>query len=221
MQLLHIDSSITGEQSVSRKLTQQIVDAWVAKHPDTKVDRLDLLTDAPAHFTADAMAPRTGQKDGLTEAQVRENAVSERLVQQFLDADVVVVGAPFYNFAIPSQLKAWLDRIAQPGRTFSYTAAGPEGLAKGKTVIVASSRGGIYSTTEAGMAAEHQESYLKVMFGFFGITDVRFVRAEGMGMGPEMREKAFASAAEQIANAVSQSRSTAANHEVAEEAQAA
>ena len=106
MKLLHIDSSITGENSVSRLLTRQIVDAWVAQHPDTQVEYLDLLTDAPAHFTADAMAPRTGQTDGLTEAQVRENAVSERLVSQFLASDVVVIGAPFYNFTIPTQLKA-------------------------------------------------------------------------------------------------------------------
>lgn len=195
MQLLHIDSSITGDQSVSRQLTRNIVDAWVATHPDTQVSRLDLLTDAPAHFTADAMAPRTGQADGLSEAQVRENAVSERLVSQFLASDVIVVGAPFYNFTIPTQLKAWLDRLAQPGRTFQYTANGPEGLATGKTVIVASTRGGVYSTSEQGQAMEHQESYLKVIFGFFGITDVRFVRAEGIGMGPEAKAKALASAA--------------------------
>ncbi|WP_353235463.1 NAD(P)H-dependent oxidoreductase [Diaphorobacter ruginosibacter] len=202
MQLLHIDSSITGDNSVSRLLTRQIVDAWIAEHPHTQVSHLDLLTDAPAHFTADAMAPRTGQTEGLSDAQVRENAVSERMVSQFLAADVIVVGAPFYNFSIPTQLKAWLDRIAQPGRTFRYTSAGPEGLAKGKTVIVASSRGGFYSTSEQGQAMEHQESYLKVIFGFFGITDVRFVRAEGIGMGPEARAKALENAVTQIETAV-------------------
>ena len=202
MKLLHIDSSITGENSVSRLLTRQIVDAWVAQHPDTQVEYLDLLTNAPAHFTADAMAPRTGQTDGLTEAQVRENAVSERLVSQFLASDVVVIGAPFYNFTIPTQLKAWFDRLAQPGRTFRYTATGPEGLAKRKTVIIASTRGGIYSTSEMGQAAEHQESYLKVILGFFGITDVRFVRAEGMGLGPEAKATALEGAAQQVRVAV-------------------
>lgn len=200
MQLLHVDSSITGEQSVSRLLTRQIVDAWVNAHPDTQVSHLDLLTNAPAHFTADAMAPRTGQTEGLSEAQVRENAVSEKLVRQFLESDVIVVGAPFYNFTIPTQLKAWLDRLAQPGRTFRYTSSGPEGLAKGKTVIVASTRGGMYSTSEQGQAMEHQESYLKVIFGFFGITDVRFVRAEGLGMGPDAKAKALESAAKDIQN---------------------
>ena len=194
MQLLHIDSAITGDQSVSRQLTAQIVEAWKASHPATQVSYLDLVADAPAHFTMDAMAPRTGQTDGLSEAQQRENAVSERLVSQFLAADVVVIGAPFYNFTIPTQLKAWIDRLAQPGRTFHYTANGPEGLAKGKTVIVASTRGGVYSTSEGGQAMEHQESYLKVVFGFFGITDVRFVRAEGVAMGPDAKAAALASA---------------------------
>ena len=198
MKLLHVDSSITGENSASRKLTQQIVTAWSAKHPDTEVQYLDLVAQAPNHFTMAAMAPRTGQTEGLSAEQTAENAVSEQLVSQFLAADVIVIGAPFYNFSIPSQLKAWIDRLAQPGRTFRYTASGPEGLAKGKTVIVASSRGGVYSTTEAMQALEHQESYLKVVLGFFGITDVRFVRAEGLGLGPEAVASAFASAANDV-----------------------
>jgi FMN-dependent NADH-azoreductase len=190
MQLLHIDSAITGAHSVSRQLTAQIVAAWKANHPGTQVSYLDLVADAPAHFTMDAMAPRTGQTDGLSEVQKRENAVSERLVSQFLAADVVVIGAPFYNFSIPTQLKAWIDRIAQPGRTFKYTANGPEGLAKGKTVIVASTRGGVYSTSEGGRAMEHQESYLQTVLGFFGVTDVRFVRAEGVAMGDAAKAQA-------------------------------
>ena len=198
MKLLHIDSSITGNNSASRKLTQQIVEAWVTKHPDTQVEYLDLVVDTPNHFTMAAMAPRTGQTEGLSAEQVAENAVSEKLVSQFLSADVVVIGAPFYNFTIPTQLKAWIDRIAQPGRTFRYTANGPEGLAKGKTVIVASSRGGVYSTSEAMQALELQESYLKVVMGFFGITDVRFVRAEGLGMGPEAVAAAFEKAANDV-----------------------
>jgi FMN-dependent NADH-azoreductase len=205
MQLLHIDSAITGGASVSRQLTASTVAAWVASHPGTQVQYLDLAADAPAHFTLDAMAPRTGQTEGLTEAQQRENAVSERLVSQFLAADVIVVGAPFYNFGIPTQLKAWIDRLAQPGRTFRYTASGPEGLAKGKTVIVVSTRGGVYSTTEGGRALEHQESYLQTIFGFFGITDVRFVRAEGVAMGPDAKNAALASAENDIKTHVAQS----------------
>ena len=202
MKLLHVDSSITGDNSASRKLTQQVVNAWIEKHPDTQVEYLDLVANAPNHFTMAAMAPRTGQTDGLSAEQVAENAVSEKMVSQFLAADVVVIGAPFYNFSIPSQLKAWIDRLAQPGRTFRYTAEGPEGLAKGKTVIIASSRGGVYSTSEAMQALEHQESYLKVVLGFFGISDVRIVRAEGLGMGPDAVAAAFASAADEIKAAV-------------------
>ena len=198
MQLLHIDSAITGEQSVSRELTKRIVAAWKAGHANTTVQYLDLAAQAPAHFTADAMGFRTGQ-EASTDVQRTENALSEAQVSQFLAADVIVIGAPLYNFTIPSQLKAWIDRVAQIGRTFKYTDKGPVGLAGGKTVIVASSRGGVYSTSEGGQAMEHQESYLKVVFGFFGITDVRFVRAEGVGMGPDAKALAFANADKDIA----------------------
>jgi FMN-dependent NADH-azoreductase len=145
----------------------------------------------------------------LTEVQKRENAVSERLVSQFLAADVVVVGAPMFNFSIPSQLKAWIDRVAQVGRTFKYTEKGPQGLAGGKTVIVASTRGGAYS---AMPALDHQESYLRTVFGFFGVTDVRFVRAEGLAMGDAAKAAALASAEADIQAHVS---------EAANEAQAA
>ncbi len=208
MQVLHIDSSITGAASVSRQLTAQTVAALVADNPDARVDYLDLAVNAPDHLSAESMGFRTGQA-ATTQAERAQNAISEALVTQFLAADVVVVGAPFYNFTIPSQLKAWIDRIAQAGRTFRYTAAGPEGLAKGKKVIIASSRGGIYSTSEMGQALEHQESYLKTVFGFLGITDVSIVRAEGVAMGDESRAKALAGARQDIVAA----RSFAANQE--------
>ena len=196
MQLLHIDSAITGEQSVSRQLTARTVAAWQASHPGTQVDYLDLAVQAPSHLSAQSLGFRTGQA-AATEAERAENALSEALVSQFMAADVIVIGAPLYNFSVPSQLKAWIDRVAQAGRTFAYTDKGPVGLAGGKTVIVASSRGGVYSASEGGQAMEHQESYLKVVFGFFGITDVRFVRAEGLGMGPDAVAAAFAGAAQQ------------------------
>ena len=195
MKLLHIDSSALGSNSVSRQLTAQIVSKWTASHPGTTVDYLDLAVSAPSHLSADSLGfrmPPSAQE--LTEPQRRENAVSEALVTQFLAADVVVVGAPLYNFAIPSQLKAWIDRIAQAGRTFKYTEKGPQGLSGGKTVIVASARGGVYSTTEGGRAMEHQESYLQTVFGFLGVTDIRFVRAEGLAMGEVFKTKAIAAA---------------------------
>lgn len=192
MQLLHIDSSVLGDASVTRQLSASTVAAWRAAHPGTQVQYLDLAAEAPAHFGKDALGYKLGVADAsLTDAQRRENIVTDKLVQQFLDADVVVVAAPLYNFSIPTQLKAWIDRLAVPGRTFRYTEKGPEGLAKGKTVIVVSGRGGIYSTSEQGRALEHQESYLQTVFGFFGVTDVRFVRAEGVAMGPDARAQAL------------------------------
>ena len=159
------------------------------------VEYLDLAADAPSHLNMDSLGFRLGlDADALTPVQKRENARTEQLVSQFLAADVVVVGAPMYNFSIPSQLKAWIDRVAQAGRTFKYTDKGPVGLAGGKTVIVVSSRGGVYSANPALAFLDHQESYLKTVFGFFGITDVRFVRAEGVAMGDAAKANAIASA---------------------------
>ena len=201
MKLLHIDSSILGAQSVSRQLSAETVAAWVAAHPDTEVDYLDLAVDTPPHFGIDAMGFRTGQA-ATTDAQRVQNAISEKLVSQFLAADVVVIGAPFYNFTIPSQLKSWIDRVLQAGRTFRYTANGPEGLAGDKTVIVVESRGGIYSASEGGRAAEHQETYLQTIFGFVGIKNVQFVRAEGLGMGPDARAAGIANGQADIARVV-------------------
>ena len=213
MQLLHIDSSILGTNSVSRQLTADIVAAWTTSHPGTQVAYLDVAANAPAHLGADALGFRTGQA-AATEAERQENAVSEALVSQFLAADVVVIGAPLYNFTVPTQLKAWIDRVAQIGRTFKYTDKGAVGLAGGKTVIVALSRGGLYSSSEAGRAAEHQETYLQTVMGFMGITDVRFVRAEGIGMGPDAKAQALLSAKADIRALTS----TAANQAHAAEA---
>ena len=192
MKLLHIDSSPLGGNSVSRELTRRIVTQWKATHPHTLVEHLDLAVDAPSHLSADSLGFRLGvNAEGLSDMQRRENEVSERLVSQFMAADVIVVGAPLYNFSIPTQLKAWIDRVAQAGRTFKYTEKGPVGLAGGKTVIIASSRGGMYAGNPMMEALEHQESYLKTVFGFFGVTDVRFVRAEGVAMGDDAKKKAL------------------------------
>lgn len=198
MKLLHIDSSILSAHSVSRQLTKDTVNQWVSNHPGTTVEYLDLAVDTPSHLSADSLGFRAPAGAELSDVQKRENVISEALVTQFLAADVIVVGAPLYNFSIPSQLKAWVDRIAQVGRTFKYTETGPQGLAGGKTVIVASTRGGVYSTNDWGRAAEHQESYLQTVFGFLGITDVRFVRAEGVAMGDAKKAEALGEAANSI-----------------------
>ena len=185
MNVLHLDSSVLGPDSASRALTAAIVARVLRDAPNADVLHRDLAgAHALPHLDAASLA-----KSDPTEA-----ARSARAMEEFLAADVVVLGAPMYNFGVASQLKAWIDRIAQAGRTFKYTDKGPVGLAGGKTVIVASSRGGVYSTSEVGQAMEHQESYLKVVFGFFGITDVRFVRAEGVGMGPDAKAQALANA---------------------------
>jgi FMN-dependent NADH-azoreductase len=195
MKLLHIDSSPLAGNSVSRQLTERLVAQWRATHPGTVVDYLDLAADAPSHLNADSLGFRAGPNaGGLSDVQRRENEISERLVSQFLAADVVVVGAPMYNFSVPTQLKAWIDRVAQAGRTFTYTDKGPQGLAGGKTVIVASSRGGVYSSNPAMAGLDHQESYLKTVFGFFGITDIQFVRAEGVAMGEAVKAQALGAA---------------------------
>ncbi|HEY0885890.1 MAG TPA: FMN-dependent NADH-azoreductase [Ramlibacter sp.] len=192
MKLLHVDSSVLAAGSVSRQLTARLVEQWQAAHPGTVVEYLDLAQESPSHLSMESLGFRLGpDADGLSPAQRRENAISEQLVTQFLAADVVVVGAPMYNFSIPSQLKAWIDRIAQAGRTFKYTEQGPQGLAGGKTVIVASSRGGFYAGNAATAAMDHQESYLKTIFGFFGVTDVRFVRAEGVALGEAAKQQAL------------------------------
>lgn len=199
MKLLHIDSSILETNSVSRQLSAQIVAQWCANHPGTVVDYLDLAIQPPSYLSADSIGFRVAPgSEGLTDVQKRENAHSEALVSQFLAADVIVVGAPLYNLSIPSQLKSWIDRVAQVGRTFKYTDKGPQGLAGDKIVIVASTRGGIYSTSAVGQAMEHQESYLKAIFGFFGISDVRIVRAEGLAMGEAHKAQALAAANDDV-----------------------
>ena len=195
MKLLHIDASPLGTASVSRQLTARVVGQWLAGHPGATAEHLDLAVEAPGHLDQQSLGFRQGpDAAGLTPAQQRENAVSERLVSQFLAADVVVIGAPMYNFSVPSQLKAWIDRVAQAGRTFRYTEAGPQGLAGGKTVIVVSTRGGVYAANPALAGLDHQESYLRTVFGFFGVTDVRIIRAEGLATGEAGRAQALAAA---------------------------
>ena len=199
MKLLHIDTSPLGTSSVSRQLTQRIATQWRATHPGTVVEYLDLAVDAPSHLNGDSLGFRLGPDAvGQSETQRKENAISEALVSQFLAADVVVLGAPMYNFSVPSQLKAWIDRVAQAGRTFTYTAKGPQGLAGGKTVVIASSRGGAYSANPALAFLDHQESYLKPVFGFFGVTDIRIVRAEGVAMGEAVKAQALEAAEREI-----------------------
>ncbi|MGL4967731.1 MAG: FMN-dependent NADH-azoreductase [Inquilinus sp.] len=196
MKILQIDSSPLGDASVSRQLTRATVEAWRVHYPQAELVYRDLVADAPEHLTAERVAVVKFGKDAeLTPVQAEERALIDAIVGEFLSADVVVIGAPMYNFTVPTQLKAWIDRLAQAGRTFRYTETGPVGLAGGRKVIIASSRGGIYT---AGLEAlDHQEGYLRSVLGFIGVTDLDFVRAEGLGYGPEHRDRAVAEAHQQ------------------------
>ena len=181
MRLLHLDSSALGASSVTRDLSAAIVAEWRGAVPGLQVEARDLDAEPVPHLTGAALA-------GADAAAAAESA---RLLDQFLAADVVVVGAPMYNFGIPSTLKAWIDRIAVAGRTFRYTEAGPQGLAGGKRVVIASARG---SALGDGHPADFQEAYLRQVFGFLGITDIEVVRAEGVALSPAHRSDAVAAA---------------------------
>jgi FMN-dependent NADH-azoreductase len=193
MKLLHVDSSILGQNSVSRGLSGEVVAAQRATYPGIEVTYRDLATAPIDHLTGTHLAAFQGALPA-DEAVRRDIVSGQAALGEFLAADVVVVGAPMYNFGVSSQLKAWIDRLAVAGKTFRYTENGPEGLAGGKKVIVVSSRGGLYGPGTPAASLEHQESYLRAIFGFFGITDITFVRAEGVAMGSEAREKAIEAA---------------------------
>lgn len=199
MKLLHLDSSALGEASVSRQLTAALAAAWLKAIPGLSVTYRDLAEAPPDHLTGELIQVVKFRKlDGLNERQKQELALTDALVEEFLAADLVIIGAPMYNFTVPTQLKSWIDRIAQAGKTFRYTEKGPVGLAGGKKVVIASSRGSIFSTSEVMRALDHQETYLRTVLGFFGITDITVIRAEGVGLGPESRDQALANALEQI-----------------------
>jgi len=185
VKILHNDSSIQGAGSATRELTREIVARLKATRPDAQIIYRDLVAEELSHFSQAAFK----RSDEL------EAARNTAVLEEFLAADVLVIGAPLYNFSIPTQLKAWVDRIVIAGRTFRYTERGPEGLAGGKQVIVAVARGGVY---EAGSPAEFGESYLKFVLGFLGIRDVTFVRAEGLAFSPQHRESALSAAHETI-----------------------
>jgi FMN-dependent NADH-azoreductase len=192
MKLLHIDSSILGGNSASRSVASAAVERLRQTAPDVDVRYRDLAVADLPHLTLANLPTDHPIAAGATSeptAVQQERAASQAALNEFLTADIVVIGAPMYNFTIPSQLKAWIDRILVPGKTFQYRAEGVEGLARGKRVIVAISRGGLYGQGTPFAAAEHVESYLQAVFGFIGVTDLTFIVAEGIQMGPEQRTK--------------------------------
>ena len=168
MTILHIDSSITGQTSVSRQLTRSIIDRLAAQQPGARIVQRDLAAQPLSHLTLEAMADSS-------------------ILDEFLAADTIVIGAPMYNFTLPTQLKAWLDRILIAGKTFRYTPDGPEGLAGGRRVIIALARGGMYDAGSPAAALEHLETYLSGVFSFIGI-DPEFVAADGLNISPEQKQ---------------------------------
>jgi len=168
MTILKIDSSINGANSATRSLTDSIVEQLKAANWGEQVVTRDLFADPLPHLTLEAFADTS-------------------VLDEFLAADTVVIGAPMYNFSVPSQLKAWIDRVAVAGKTFHYTANGPEGLVKGKRLIIALARGGFYGEGSPAAPLEHLETYLRGVFNFIGIEPV-FVPADGLAVSPEQRE---------------------------------
>lgn len=188
MNLLHIDSSVLGPYSVSRQVSAAITDRLAKAQPGLAVTYRDLSAAPLSHLSGLHLAAAQG--GGADAGLQADLAAGQAALDEFLAADIVVIGAPMYNFTIPTQIKAWIDRILVAGKTFKYGANGAEGLAGGKRVIIALSRGGFYGADTPAAAGEHLETYLRWVFGFIGVTNVEFIAADGIAVGPEMREKA-------------------------------
>lgn len=185
MKLLHIDSSALGAYSVSRQLSAAIVAKLQRDTAQVETRYRDLAAQPLPHWQP------------VNEVSDPAAALGNEILEEFLASDVVVLGAPMYNFGISSALKAWIDRITVAGKTFQYTEQGPQGLAGGKRIIIASSRGGLYAGG-AGAAMDFQEPYLRSMFAFFGIPEVEVMRAEGLNISADIKAKALKSALAQI-----------------------
>lgn len=193
--LLVINSSASGEASVSRHLVEAAVAAIVAASPGVQVVRRELGQAPVPHLTADTLAGVRGTP--VTPAEHEARAMSDQLIAELRTADTILIGAPMYNFSLPTTLRAWFDHVLRAGETFTYSEAGPKGLLSGKRVIVVESRGGFYSEGP-GQIADFQEPYLRHLLGFIGLTDITFIRAEKIGFGPEARAAAIAGAETQI-----------------------
>ncbi|MFG0414347.1 MULTISPECIES: FMN-dependent NADH-azoreductase [Pseudomonas] len=193
--ILVIESSARQQGSVSRELTQQFITNWQAAHPADQIQVRDLAVDPVPHLDATLLGGWMTPSEQQSEAEKAALARSNLLTDEVLAADVLVLAAPMYNFAIPSTLKAWLDHVLRAGVTFKYTETGPQGLLTGKRAFVLTARGGIY----AGSALDHQEPYLRQALAFIGIHDVQFIHAEGLNLGAEFSEKGLAQARAKVA----------------------
>lgn len=193
--ILVIESSARQQGSISRQLTEQFISQWQAAHPADQIQVRDLAAEPVPHLDADLLGGWMKPAQEQSPAEQKALLLSNQLTQELLGADVLVLAAPMYNFAIPSTLKAWLDHVLRAGLTFKYTEAGPQGLLAGKRAYVLTARGGIH----AGGTQDHQEPYLRQALGFIGIHQVEFVHAEGLNLSAEAMEKGLAKAREQLA----------------------
>ncbi|HWT70398.1 MAG TPA: FMN-dependent NADH-azoreductase [Pseudomonas sp.] len=183
--VLIIESSARQQDSISRQLTQTFITQWKAAHPKDEITVRDLALDPVPHLDINLLGGWMKAADQRSDIEQLSLERSNQLTDELLAADVLVMAAPMYNFAIPSTLKAWLDHVLRAGVTFKYTETGPQGLLSGKRAYVLTARGGIY----AGSTADHQEPYLRQVMGFIGIHDVTFIHAEGMNLGGDFQEK--------------------------------
>jgi len=195
--LLHVDSSVLGPHSVSRQLSAAVVERLRQATPNVEVTYRDLSATPLPHLSGAHLAVAQGASNADPSLQ-QEIATSQAVLAEFLAADTIVLGAPMYNFTIPSQLKAWIDRVVVAGKTFKYDAQGVQGLAGDKRAIVVVSRGGFYGAGTPMAALEHLETYLRSVFGFIGVTQLEFISADGIQLGPEHREKAITHALQAV-----------------------
>ncbi|WP_370143380.1 FMN-dependent NADH-azoreductase [Bradyrhizobium elkanii] len=193
-----LNSSVSGDASVSRILIDEAVRNLFRGNPGATVIQRDLGASPIPHLTAANVAGVRGEPKSDEERAAR--ALSDELIAELRAADTIVIGAPMYNFSIPTGLRSWFDYVLRAGETFSYSEAGPQGLITGKRVIVVESRGGLYSEGPANVM-DFQEPYLRTLLGFIGLTDITFIHAEKIGFGPEAREAALASAKKALAAA--------------------
>ncbi len=194
--ILVLNSSVSGEASISRLLVADAVTELTQRDPGAKLVFRDLAADPVPHLMPDTVAGVRAQAS--TPAEHAARALSDELIAELRAADTIVIGAPMYNFSIPTTLRSWFDHVLRAGETFSYSEAGPKGLLSGKKVIVVESRGGLYSEGPA-QAIDFQEPYLRQLLGFIGLTEVTFVRAEKIGYGPDARDQALADSRAELA----------------------
>lgn len=192
--LLQLHSSLQGSASHSTQLANSLAEGFLSRHPGSRRILRDLAAEPLPHLDGDVFRTFADPSLAATPRQHSGLALSDTLIAELKAADRLVIGAPMYNFNIPSTLKAWIDHVTRAGVTFRMTEAGPEGLLGGKTAYVAISRGGTY----LGTPADLQTAYLKMALGLIGITDITFVYAEGLALGPELAEHALKEAHQSV-----------------------